>query len=46
MEAEPNDAYEHCEETEPRHEQAAVSLRTLEREVIGDNRADLRCRHA
>jgi hypothetical protein len=46
MEAEPNDAYEHCEETKPRYEPAAVGLRSLEGEVIRDDRPDLSGRHA
>ena len=46
MEAEPNDAYEQCQETKPRHEQAAVGLSSLECEVIRDDRADLSGRNA
>jgi hypothetical protein len=40
METEPNDPYEQCEQTEARHKQASVGLRSLEREVLRDDGAD------
>lgn len=46
MEAEPDDTYEYGKETKPRHEHAPVGLRSLECEVIRDDRMDLSGRHA
>jgi len=45
MEAKPNRRDEQRKQTETRHEQAAVRLRSLEGEVIRDDRPDLGGRH-
>jgi hypothetical protein len=46
VEAKPNRCDEQRKQTETRHEQAAVRLRSLEGEVIRDDRTNLGGRHA